>query len=266
MLDDLRISMIQANTLWHDPVGNRALYGELIQQCPSDSDLIVLPETFLSGFSNNALEFAEPMDGPGLHWLAEMAKLKQCVITGSIAVRENGQMFNRLIWMRADGTFVHYDKRHLFRMAGEHERYGSGNDRLIVELNGWRVCPLVCYDLRFPVYSRNRFAEKSAEGRDYDVLVYVANWPAARAYPWRTLLRARAIENLSYCIGVNRVGVDGNGISYQGDSVALDFLGQPLIEMGADAGASHTVLSGKSLAEHRQRFPAFLDADDFVLT
>ena len=266
MLDDLRISMIQANTLWHDPAGNRLLYGELIRQCAPDTDLIVLPETFLSGFSNSARDFAETMDGPGLEWLAQMAGEKQSVITGSIAVREGEQMFNRLIWMRPDGSFMHYDKRHLFRMAGEHERYGSGAERLIVDLKGWRICPLVCYDLRFPVFSRNRFAEKAAEGRDYDVLIYVANWPAVRAYPWQTLLRARAIENLSYCVGVNRVGMDGNGISYQGDSVVLDFLGQPLVEMQTNTGVSNAILSGKALAEHRQRFPAFLDADDFTLT
>lgn len=265
MLDNLRVSMVQASTLWHDAQGNRALYGELIRQCP-ETDLIVLPETFLSGFSNNTREFAERMDGAGMQWLAQMARQKQCVITGSIAVHDGDKLLNRLVWMRPDGDFALYDKRHLFRMAGEHERYGSGTDRLVVELNGWRICPLICYDLRFPVFSRNRFAGKSADGRDYDLLLYVANWPAARAYPWKTLLRARAIENLSYCVGVNRVGVDGNGIAYQGESVALDFLGQPLVEMDADPGVSSAVLSATSLAEHRQRFPAFLDADDFVLT
>lgn len=266
MLENLRVSMIQASTLWHDPAGNRTLYGELIGQCPPQTDLIVLPETFLSGFSNNTREFAERMDGAGMKWLAEMAKQKQCVITGSIAVRDGDRLLNRLIWMRPDGSFTQYDKRHLFRMAGEHERYGAGTDRMIVELNGWRICPLVCYDLRFPVFSRNRFENKTAAGRDYDVLLYVANWPAARAYPWKTLLRARAIENLSYCIGVNRVGIDGNGIAYQGDSAALDYLGQPLVEMDANPGVIQANLSAAALSEHRQKFPAFLDADDFVLT
>lgn len=266
MLEPLRVSMIQASTLWHDAAGNRELYGELIQQCPQHTDLIVLPETFLSGFSNNTREFAELMDGAGVQWLQKMAGQKRCVITGSIAVRDGERLLNRLIWMRPDGTFALYDKRHLFRMAGEHERYGSGTDRLIVELNGWRICPLICYDLRFPVFSRNRFAEKSAAGRDYDLLLYVANWPAARSHPWKTLLRARAIENLSYCVGVNRVGLDGNGISYAGESVALDFLGQPLVEMDSQAGVASTILNAADLIEHRQRFPAFLDADDFVLT
>jgi predicted amidohydrolase len=167
--------------------------------------------------------------------------------------------------MRPDGTHVQYDKRHLFRMAGEHERYAGGNERVVVELAGWRICPLVCYDLRFPVWSRNRY-DRAAERFDYDLLVYVANWPSARRHPWRSLLPARAIENLSYCVGVNRVGIDGNDLHYAGDSMALDFVGQPLVELGAQEQVVTVVLDRAQLAAHRQRFPAWMDADEFTIT
>jgi predicted amidohydrolase len=264
-MQDLRVSLVQADTLWHDPAGNRRLYGELLAPLAGRSDLVVLPETFTSGFSNEALAAAETMDGPTVAWLREQARALDAVVTGSVQLRTDGGVHNRLLWASPDGGLRHYDKRHLFRMAREHERYAAGRDRLTVQLKGWRICPLVCYDLRFPVFIRNRFGVE-AEGRfDYDLLLFVANWPAARRNAWRTLLRARAMENLSYVLGVNRVGRDGNGLDYAGDSVALDFLGEPLVECGPQPQVVSVVLSAAALAGHRERFPAQLDADDFQL-
>jgi omega-amidase len=264
-MNDLRVSLIQASTLWHDAPANRAMYGSLARSVRNQTDLVVLPETFLSGFSNDAASKPESTDGESMSWLRDLAAECGAVITGSLVMQQGDKAVNRLIWMRPDGSYDVYDKRHLFRMANEHQRYYAGSDRLIVELNGWRICPLVCYDLRFPVFARNRFAERMAQNRDYDLLVFVANWPSARAYAWKTLLRARAIENLSYCVGVNRVGVDGNDLHYGGDSVALDFIGQPLIELATQMQVATVSLSWEALQAHRTRFPAFLDQDEFEL-
>ena len=264
-MQDLRVTLIQASTVWHDAAANQALYGGFCLSVKGQTDLIVLPETFLSGFSTDVAANALSMQSASIEWLKTLAQECGAVVTGSIVISEGGKAFNRLIWMRPDGTHSYYDKRHLFRMAGEHERFGMGQTRLIVHLKGWRICPMVCYDLRFPVFSRNRFADAKPENRDYDALIFVANWPSPRSYAWKTLLRARAIENLSYCVGVNRVGIDGNNLNYSGDSVALDFLGQPLIECGAQPQVVTTTLSWTALQEHRSRFPAYLDADEFEL-
>lgn len=262
MNDELRVALIQGDTRWHDPAGNREYYGARVRAYSGQADLIVLPETCTSGFTNATREQAEDRSGPSTRWLAELADATGAVVTASLVIADAGRHYNRLIWMRPDGRYAQYDKRHLFRMAGEHERYAPGRERLIVELHGWRICPLICYDLRFPVYSRNRH---DGERFDYDLLLYVANWPAPRHHAWQTLLRARAIENLCYVVGVNRVGTDGNQLSYLGGSVALDYLGQPRIEFGARAQDAVTVLTRADLIEHRQRFPAHLDADGFVL-
>ncbi|MEO5626363.1 MAG: amidohydrolase [Dokdonella sp.] len=263
-LSPLRVSLVQGATHWHDAGANRDYYGALVRPLRGHADLIVLPETFLSGFTNETLGNAETMEGEGLRWLRELAREVDAVVTGSLVMRDGSTCVNRLVWMRPDGTHALYDKRHLFRMAGEHERYGSGKERLIVELNGWRICPLVCYDLRFPVWSRNRY-DRNAQRFDYDLLVYVANWPSARRHPWRTLLQARAIENWSYCVGVNRVGIDGNELHYAGDSAALDFLGAPLVELGAQEQVVTTSLDAARLSAHRDRFPAWMDADEFTV-
>ncbi len=265
MMDDLRVSLVQADTIWLDPEANRTMFGDLIAPLAGASDLVVLPETFTSGFSNEAIDRAETMAGPTVAWIREQAQKLGAVVTGSVQMREGDGVFNRLLWATPDGEVKHYDKRHLFRMAKEHERYASGRERLTVEYKGWRICPLVCYDLRFPVFIRNRFNNEVEARFDYDLLIFVANWPAARRHAWRTLLRARAIENLSYAIGVNRVGQDGNGIDYAGDSVALDFLGQPLVECGAEPEVVTTTFSASALAGHRERFPAQLDADEFEI-
>jgi predicted amidohydrolase len=174
-------------------------------------------------------------------------------------------VFNRLLFATPDGTLHHYDKRHLFRYAGEHERYAAGGPRLVLDWRGWRICPLVCYDLRFPVFSRNRYDVERPGALDYDLLLYVANWPSPRAYAWRTLLRARAIENLCYVAGLNRVGTDGNGHRYDGESAAIDFLGESLSECADAEVVATATLRADRLAEHRARFPAMLDADRFNL-
>lgn len=260
----LSVSLVQGATRWHAAAANRAYYGDLVRSLRGPSDLVVLPETFLSGFTNETLGNAETMDGEGVAWLRDLAREVGAVITGSLVVREGDRCVNRLMWMRPDGTLDTYDKRHLFRMAKEHERYAGGNAPLIVELGGWRIRPEVCYDLRFPVWLRNRY-DRAAARFDYDLVLFVANWPSPRRHAWRTLLRARAIENLCYCVGVNRVGVDGNDLHYSGDSGAIDFLGQPLVELGAQEQTVTVTLDPAALAAHRERFPAWMDADDFVL-
>lgn len=263
-MQPLRVTLVQGATRWHDGAANRDYYGALVRQAKG-SDLFVLPETFLSGFSNDTGASAEPMDGEGMAWLRALAVEMGAVICGSLAIREHDTVYNRLLWMRPDGGFAQYDKRHLFRMAGEHTRYGGGTQRLIVELKGWRILPQVCYDLRFPVWLRNRRLASADAGMDYDLALFVANWPTPRRGSWRTLLRARAIENLSFVIGVNRVGVDGNDLLYAGDSAAIDPLGETLIECGAQEQVVTLVLDPEPLLAHRKRFPAWMDADGFVL-
>jgi predicted amidohydrolase len=262
---ELRVSLVQAATRWHDADGNRALYGELMAPLRGATDLIILPETFTSGFSNDALADAESMDGPTVDWLQARAADLGAVITGSLQCRVGESVFNRMLWVTPDGAVSHYDKRHLFRMANEHQRYAAGKETLTVDLLGWRVRPMVCYDLRFPVYSRNRITSFNTAELDYDLLIFVANWPAPRRYAWSTLLRARAIENLSYCVGVNRVGSDGNGVDYAGDSALLDVQGRPIIEFGDQPQVATARLSAVELDAWRQRFPAHLDADRFEL-
>jgi predicted amidohydrolase len=204
------------------------------------------------------------MDGETVQWMREIARRHRIILCGSLIIEETGHYYNRLVWMQPDGAFGAYDKRHLFGYAGEDGQYTSGDRRLIVQVKGWRICPLVCYDLRFPVWSRN--APADAAGRPpYDVLLYVANWPQRRSLAWKTLLQARAIENQSYCIGLNRVGADGAGIAYSGDSRAIDPMGELLWEAPA-MEAVHTIeLSRKSLEDARGQFPFLKDADRFVI-
>lgn len=281
MTDPLRVTLVQHDTVWHDPAANRerlaaALAAEASAASASAlaagawTDLIVLPETFTSGFSNDALARAEGMDGPTVAWMRAQAAAHDAVVTGSVQLRVGDAVFNRLLWVTPDGAVAHYDKRHLFRMSGEHERYAAGRERLVVTWRGWRVLPLVCYDLRFPVFSRNRVRSGTVDAPgepalEYDLLVYVANWPVARQTAWRTLLRARAIENLAYAVGVNRTGVDGNGLVFAGGSAACDFLGETVVELPEGIGAATVTLDRGALATHRERFPAYRDADGFTL-
>lgn len=264
-MNDLRITLVQGATRWHDPVGNRDYYGDLISGLHGTTDLVLLPETFTSGFSNDAIAQAETMAGPTVAWVREQARALDAAVCGSVQLREGDAVYNRLLFATPDGELLTYDKRHLFRFANEHKRYAAGRDRRSVDWRGWRICPQVCYDLRFPVFSRNRYDVERPGQLDYDLLLYVANWPAARAYPWKTLLRARAIENLSYVAGLNRVGTDGNDLSYAGDSAVIDFLGQPVSECGDEEVVVTTTLQAKELSAHRERFPAMLDGDAFEL-
>lgn len=262
---DLNVAIVQADTVWHDPPANRARYAERFAALGPGVDLVVLPETFTSGFSNEALERAETMAGETVAWLRAQSAEHGFAITGSVQIRDGDAVYNRMLWVQPDGSVRHYDKRHLFRMAGEHTRYAAGADRLVVEYKGWRICPLVCYDLRFPVFSRNRFGHSVPDACDYDLLIYVANWPSPRHFAWQTLLKARAIENLSYVIGVNRTGTDANNLHYLGGSAVLDFLGQPLAEADDTPQVRSARLSYAELSAFRQRFPAYLDADRFTL-
>jgi omega-amidase len=253
----LRVTLVQTELAWQAPATNRRALAAHFRGLVGHTDLVVLPEMFSTGFSMDAEGLAETMDGPTVDWMREEAAALGCVITGSLIVRDGARCHNRLVWARPDGSTEHYDKRHLFRLAGEQEHFAAGARRVVTEIKGWRVCPMICYDLRFPVWSRSR--------GDYDLLLYVANWPQRRALAWSTLLRARAIENLTYVVGVNRIGRDGNGVTYSGDSVALDFLGQPLSSEGGGDRVETVVLDREALAGHRSSFPAHLDADRFSL-
>jgi omega-amidase len=261
MTNTLRVTLVQADLAWHDARANRRNFERTLAPLAGQTDLIVLPEMFTTGFTMAAQVVAEPARGPTIEWLRETAGRLNAVITGSIVTQESGSYFNRLIWMRPDGSHESYDKRHLFRMAHEDRHYSAGTYRLTVELNGWIICPLVCYDLRFPVWSRNSIGSDAS----YDVLLYVANWPERRRHAWQTLLKARAIENLCYCIGVNRVGKDGNDVDYSGDSAAIDFLGQPMTEPSESEFVATVSLDRTALDAFRNKFPAHLDADDFEL-
>ncbi|MWJ28469.1 amidohydrolase [Halomonas sp. ZH2S] len=265
-MSKLRASLVQCDLRWEDPQANHqhleTLLGELDGR---ETDLIVLPEMFATGFTMNSREMAQPMQqSPSVAWLSDQAQQRDCVMTGSVAIEDNGEYYNRMIWATPDGEIVHYDKRHLFRMAGEHERYGMGQQRCVVELKGMKLLLSVCYDLRFPVWLRQQ--PTAEEAFEYDALLCVANWPAPRRQPWRTLLQARAVENLCYVIGVNRVGEDAKNTPYAGDSMLVDFKGDPLIDRDADSGFIETgTLDKDALDAFREKFPAWQDADRFQL-
>ncbi|MGK9064625.1 amidohydrolase [Stutzerimonas chloritidismutans] len=256
-LPDLELALIQTSLVWQDAQANREQFIGLLDEARG-ADLIVLPEMFTTAFSMSAAELAEPEEGPTYAWLREHAARMKAVVTGSVIIEAaDGTHRNRLLWARPDGQIAHYDKRHLFRMAGEHEHYTAGSERVLFELNGWHVRPLICYDLRFPVWSR--------DAHDTDLLLYTANWPAARRSAWNRLLPARAIENLCFVAAVNRVGEDGKGYPYSGDSQVLDYLGDPLLEAGDADGVFRITLSAGNLARFRSKFPAYRDGDAFEL-
>ncbi|MGI9327024.1 MAG: amidohydrolase [Pseudomonadales bacterium] len=256
-MSTLALSLVQTTTHWHDPKANRDHFEALFKDLPDNGDLVVLPEMFATGFTMASSTQAEPMDGPTVVWLQSMARRYARTFCGSLVIRDAKRIFNRLLWVSPDGAIAHYDKRHRFRMADEHEHYHAGAQKLIVSLGTVRVCPLVCYDLRFPVWSRNR--------DDYDLLLYVANWPAARQLAWRRLLPARAIENQCYVAAVNVVGVDGGGVSYAGGSSVWDPEGRAVIDLGAAASIANVTLDFSELTTYREQFPAWQDRDDFTL-
>ncbi|UYZ62691.1 amidohydrolase [Hymenobacter weizhouensis] len=256
-MPDLTVSFIQSSLQWHNPEANRRELGRHIQEISVPTDLIVLPEMFTTGFSMDAPALAEPMEGPTLAWMRDTAATHDAVVTGSVIIEEAGRYYNRLLWVRPDGSMSYYNKRHLFTLAGEQHVYTPGTQRLLEEWRGWRICPLVCYDLRFPVWSRNSRQDP------YDLLLYVANWPAVRRTAWITLLRARAIENLAFTLGVNCVGLDGNSQTYTGDSALLDMRGEYLVEVGNQETSITRALRRTDLTAFREHFPALEDGDEF---
>ncbi len=258
-MTSLRVSLVQQPLFWHDPGANRARFAELLAPLAGATDLVVLPETFTTGFSMAVDTQAEEAGGETVAWLKGQARMLDAAVTGSVITRAAGQCYNRLLWVTPEGAVRHYDKRHLFRMGREHEHFTAGSAAVAFDWRGFVICPQVCYDLRFPVFSRRR------PGLDYDLLLYVANWPSARVSAWEALLRARAIENQAYVVGVNRTGPDGLAVAYPGASVALDFLGRPLAELGDHASLVTVSLELEALAAFRERFPAHLDADRFTL-
>jgi len=262
--DKLNIAIIQAQLAWGDKKSNIDYFSRELSKLSGNIDLIVLPEMFATGFVTDVLDHTESMEGSVISWMKDKAASINAVITGSVAIEEDDSIYNRLIWMRPDGTFEQYDKRHLFRMGNEHLKFSQGSNSPVFELKGWKIKPLVCYDLRFPVWSKNRLVNDQYQ---YDILVYVANWPASRCFAWNTLLAARAIENQSYCIGVNRIGEDGKGIPHRGGSVILDFKGK-LIKACEDNKAETVTatIDYKSLLHFRETFRVALDWDQFTIT
>jgi omega-amidase len=253
---NLNVTLMQCDLDWHDPPANRAHFERLLGQARG-ADLVLLPEMFATGFTMEPRACAEDPDGPSVQWLRTNAAELGAAIGGSLAMQVEGGFRNRFVLATPDGAVQHYDKRHLFRMAGEQHSYDAGNARIVFAWQGWRLCAQVCYDLRFPVWSRAR--------GDYDALLYVANWPARRREHWRALLLARAIENQCFVIGVNRTGIDGKGIEYSGDSLVIDPWGRTLLDAGTREGAHAVMLEAATLAECREKFPVHLDADQFEL-
>jgi omega-amidase len=258
-MSTLKITTVQTDILWENKAANLDRFEKKISSLDGTTELVILPEMFSTGFTMNAEKHAEKMDGPTLAWMKAITAAKKIILTGSIIIEEEGKYFNRLIWMLPNGQFGYYDKRHLFAYAGEDKHYTAGNKRLIASVKGWKINLQVCYDLRFPVWSRQ---ESAAE---FDVLVYVANWPERRSLAWRTLLRARAIENQCYVVGVNRIGQDGNAISYGGDSMIIDPLGEVLHEKSQEESIFTYGLQKEKLEEVRMKFPFWKDADHFFI-
>lgn len=256
MKEELEIVLFQTGLFWEEANKNRGKFEKLIRENASNADIMLLPEMFTTGFTMKAEECAETMNGPTVNWMVSLAAELKVALTGSIIIEEKGKYFNRLIWADEDGLKGHYDKRHLFRMARENDVFSAGNSKLIVNYKGWNIFPLVCYDLRFPVWSRNN--------SEVDLMLYVANWPAARKNAWTALLPARAIENQSYVAGLNRIGDDGDGISYSGNSALIDPKGEYIAKAGDN---EETVLRAKiniaDLRAFREKFPVWMDSDQF---
>lgn len=253
----MKIALIQTHLIWENALENRSHLAQKITGFMEDVDLIILPEMFSTGFTMNPKSVAETMKGETVTWLQHLAKAKNAAITGSLVIEENGNYYNRLVFVFPDGKMEHYDKRHLFSLAGENKEFTAVKSKLIVEYKGWKICPLICYDLRFPVFSRNE--------NNYDLLIYVANWPNVRANAWNSLLQARAIENMSYTIGVNRIGMDENKNSYSGDSQIVDSMGNFALEPQQSDEVFIVELDKKTQDQNRKKFGFLNDADEFEL-
>lgn len=262
-MQDLNIAIIQSDLIWEDIQANLDAFEAKLERLDNNADLIILPEAFNTGFPVDPEKFAETYEGKSVHWMRKRAKQFNAVITGSILISDNGKYYNMLIWMQPDGKFKTYAKRHVFHLGDEADTIEPGQHRLICELKGWKIKPLICYDLRFPVWSKNTFKNEEFE---YDLLIYVANWPTPRRYPWKQLLIARAIENQAYAIGVNRIGTDGTGISYSGDSMIIDPKGHILADGGENQEViMHYSLSATMITDFRKKFNVGYDWDQFQL-
>jgi omega-amidase len=258
----LSITIIQTALHWEDKAANLQMLEQKIGSIKEKTEIVVLPEMFSTGFSMKPELLAESMEGDTVRWMKRIAAEKRIILTGSVIIKENNSYHNRLIWMLPNGEYGFYDKRHLFGYAGEDDHYTAGTKRLIASVKGWKINLLVCYDLRFPVWARQ---QSQPEGPEYDLLIYVANWPERRAHAWKTLLQARAIENQSYVVGVNRVGNDGNDIPHSGDSMIIDALGEVLYTKHNEEDIFTIALDKASLEETRQKLPFLKDADDFMI-
>lgn len=253
----MKIALVQIALIWENPIQNRKLLDEKINAISENIELFILPEMFTSGFTMNPNNVAETMNGETISWLKSVAKSRNCAITGSLVIKENENFYNRLVFVFPSGEIKHYDKKHLFTLSGEDKVYTSGSNKLIIEYKGFKICPMICYDLRFPVFARNV--------EQYDLLIYVANWPKPRINAWDILLKARAVENMSYTIGVNRVGEDFNKHVYIGHSQVVDFLGNYLIEPQELEDVYIIVLDKKSMDEAREKFGFLNDKDRFTI-
>ncbi len=253
----MKTAFIQTNIIWENPSKNRKILLEKINALTESVDLIILPEMFTSGFTMQPNLVAETMNGETILWLQNIAKNKNCAVTGSLVIKENGNFYNRMIFIFPNGEMQHYNKKHLFTLAGEDKVYTSGNEKVIVNYNDWKICLQVCYDLRFPVFSRNT--------ENYDLLIYVASWPKVRTNAWDILLKARAVENLSYAIGVNRIGTDNNDFEYIGHSQIIDELGNFIIEPTENEGIFIADLDKNKMLETRKKLNFLNDGDEFCL-
>jgi predicted amidohydrolase len=257
MANKLTVALVQTHLYWEHPQNNKKHFEQHIESIEEAVDVIILPEMFTSGFTMEPQKVAEAMNGETVQWLKALAQSKQAAITGSIVIKEDDYFYNRLLFVEPSGNISYYNKRHTFSLAGEDKVYKAGNDKVIITYKGWKLCPMICYDLRFPVWSRNV--------EDYDVLFYVANWPERRIAAWDALLRARAIENMAYCIGVNRVGTDGNGHPYVGHSAAYDVLGNSLAKPIEGESTVVVSLDKSHIEEHRTKLKFLNDRDRFNL-
>jgi predicted amidohydrolase len=264
-MSTIKISLIQANLSWENKVENLRAFEQKINALKGATNIVVLPEMFSTGFSMQPEKLAETMDGETLLWMKNLSASNRLIITGSLIIKEGEDYYNRLIWMLPNGDFGYYDKRHLFGFAGEDQHYSFGEKRLIASVNGWKINLQICYDLRFPVWARQNPMARRGEEPEYDVLIYVANWPERRSHAWKTLLQARAIENQSYVVGVNRVGEDGNGINHSGDSCVIDPFGESLYSKSGEEDVYTIELNKETLQSCREKLSFLKDADGFTI-
>jgi len=257
-MENLKITVFQGYLFWENVDKNLQNISLRLANIREKTNLIILPEMFNTGFTMNAAELGETMDGKTMKWMQKTAEKFDCVVTGTIIIKEDSKYYNRLLWVRPDGTYDHYDKRHLFALGKEHQTYEPGDKKLIVELKGWKICPVICYDLRFPVWLRN-------VDEQYDLLIIVANWPEKRALHWRTLIPARAVENQAYVIGVNRVGHDGNEVYHSGDSTCIDPNGNVVYYKRDEEDVYTFSILGDEVQKARRAMPFLKDADKFSI-